>query len=51
MPTPLATAGRDTSWGTDTWQSLIDPRLPDLKCAVNQPKVRLASWTISLYHR
>ena len=23
MPTPLATAGRDTSWGTDTWQSLI----------------------------
>ena len=23
MPTPLATAGRDTSWVTDTWQSLI----------------------------
>ena len=23
MPTPLATAGRDTSWVADTWQSLI----------------------------
>ena len=30
MPTPIATAGRDTSERADTaWQSIIRPRVPD----------------------
>ena len=51
MPMPTATAGRATSEASGTWQSLIETQSAVAGEPCQQPKVRLATWTFSLYHR
>jgi len=51
MPMPTATAGRATSGASDTWQSLIASQSAAADGPCQQPKVRLATWTFSHYHR
>ena len=51
MPMPTATAGRATSEASDTWQSVIETQIAVVDRPCQQPKVRLATWTFSHYHR